>query len=131
MIDIGQLVREALLESGCNEDMLSDFDSHSTIALDFESRPSILIALRDEHVVMFARLMEHNEYILEQSSAKLLQLLMSDVAYSITGKYHLSEHENFTVLNYIVTENALNKNDFSSAIEEFYNNIELYIEALK
>ena len=75
-MDIAQLVRAALEESGCDPALLGDLDSHSTIALDLHDLPSIHVSAQDGEVWLWSRLAEHNEAVLAQRAAELLRELM-------------------------------------------------------
>ncbi|VTR36739.1 Invasion protein invB [Serratia fonticola] len=75
-VDIDVLVREALLEKGCDESMLSNFDGHTTIALEFTQRPSLLISTLDDNVWIWSRIAEDNNAVLTQRASELLFALM-------------------------------------------------------
>src|SRR5476651_758771 len=97
-VDIAALVREALLESGCNPNLLDNFDSHSTIALDFNDLPSIYISLQDEDVWLWSRLTEHNDSLLEQKAAALLEELMLGAEFIRGEQFLLSKNEGYLEL---------------------------------
>ncbi|CAK8743598.1 hypothetical protein SODG_006734 [Sodalis praecaptivus] len=80
-VDIAALVREALLDSGCDPSLLGNFDSHSTIALDFNDMPSIYISSSDDDIWLWSRIAEYQDTILEQCSYNLLKELLEGAEY--------------------------------------------------
>ena len=129
--EISELVRETLRNEGCSEHLINDFDGHSTISLDFSTIPSILITQLDEATFLWCRLDEHRMHVIEQCSARLINLLMEPTAYSITGQFQLGEDQGYTVLKLVIKPSAMNPIDFSDVLEEFYQTVEKFIEVLR
>lgn len=129
--DLHELVRESLRSNGCDESLLNDFDGHSTISLDFRDAPSILIAEYEGSVIIWSRIAEFNQHTLEQSAASILNIIMEGAAFSVSGQCHLDESEGYLIIKSILKTTALNKDDFSAALEDFYMIIGKFIGALK
>ena len=128
--DISELVHDTLLAQGCAPGMLEDFDGHSTIALEFNGIPDILVSMVDEQVVIWCRLLEHNAGLLEQCADRLLPMLMEPVFYSVTGQLQLAEDSDYTVLKSVLHASCLNPDDFSRVLEEFYQSVEEFMKVL-
>lgn len=130
-IDIAGLVRESLLENGCNESLLHDFDSHSTISLNFDNIPSILVSESEEMVMLWCQLSEQNHHTLSQNAEALLKVLMEPCRFSVSQHAHLAEDADFIVLKCMLKNSALNKTDFGEALEEFYSTVLQVTEILR
>lgn len=129
-IDIATLVREALRTGGCDDSLLNNFDSHSTILLEFEGMPGILISVVDKQVVLWSQLCEYDGHVLTQVADKLLMLLIEPVKYSVTGQLQIGIEDNMTVLKCVLDEDCLNETLFGDALETFYLNLRKYCEVL-
>ncbi|MGK2888122.1 MAG: hypothetical protein ACSLEN_00295 [Candidatus Malihini olakiniferum] len=69
-IDIVTLVRDALLHIGVvDKSIMSDFDGHSTIALDFDNYPSLLISNVDEQIWIWSQLCDNTPGLLQHKAA--------------------------------------------------------------
>lgn len=130
-IDIAALVRESLRAGGCDASLLNNFDGHSTILLDFDDMPGILVSVVDRRVVLWSQLCDYNDHVLSQVAAQLLRLLMQPEKYSITGQLQLAIEENITVLKCVLEESCLNETLFGDALETFYLSLRRYCEVLR
>ncbi|CAI1687162.1 Invasion protein invB [Serratia fonticola] len=121
-VDIDVLVREALLEKGCDESMLSNFDGHTTIALEFTQRPSLLISTLDDNVWIWSRIAEDNNAVLTQRASELLFALMEGCEFTPSGQLQLSVDEGYILLRGLVSPAFLESSQqFSAAMEEFFS----------
>lgn len=131
-VDIAALVREALLESGCNPNLLDNFDSHSTIALDFNDLPSIYISSQDEDIWLWSRIAEFNENILEQRASVLLTELMRGAEFIRGEQFLLTKNEGYlelkALLNPLCLENGQN---FAVALSGFFERLEHFVEIMQ
>lgn len=119
-IDIAKLVRESLRAGGCDESLLNNFDSHSTIALEFDGSPGILVSVVDNLVVIWSQICDFSFHVIMQVADKLLELLLEPAGYSITGQLQIANEENATVLKCVVDERYLNESMFGEVLENFY-----------
>ncbi len=130
-IDIATLVRESLRAGGCDASLLNNFDGHSTILLDFDDLPGILVSVVDKQVVLWSQLCDFNSHVLAQVADKVLELLLEPCKYSVTGQLQIAREENTTVLKCVVEEGCLNEAMFGDALENFYLSLRRYYEVLR
>ncbi|WP_074011926.1 SPI-1 type III secretion system chaperone SpaK [Candidatus Sodalis sp. SoCistrobi] len=131
-VDIAALVREALLDSGCDPSLLGSFDSHSTIALDFNDMPSIYISSSDDDIWLWSRIAEYQDPLLEQCSYGLLKELLEGAEYIRGGHFSLAENENYLELKALLLPWCLeNKQNFASALSGFFERLERFTKALR
>ncbi|MEA9389624.1 SPI-1 type III secretion system chaperone SpaK [Acerihabitans sp. TG2] len=131
-VDIATLVREALLDSGCDPNLLSNFDSHSTIALDFNDLPSIYISSQDDDIWLWARIAEFNENILAQRAPVLLNELMQGVEFIRGEQFQLSKNDGYLELKALLNSQCLNSGqNFSVALSGFFERLERFVEVMQ
>ena len=130
-IDIAQLVRSALEESGCDPALLGELDSHSTIALDLHDLPSIHVSAQDGEVWLWSRVGEHNEAVLAQRAAQLLQDLMQGCHFARGGQLQLATNEGYLELKAMAHPDYLaDGKRFSEALNGFFDALERFSESL-
>ncbi len=131
-VDIATLVREALLDSGCDPNLLSNFDSHSTIALDFDDLPSIYVSSQDEDIWLWARIAEFNENILAQRAPVLLSELMQGVEFIRGEQFQLSQNEGYLELKALLNPQCLTSGqNFAVALSGFFERLERFVEVMQ
>ncbi|BAE75364.1 Surface presentation of antigens protein SpaK [Sodalis glossinidius str. 'morsitans'] len=131
-VDIAALVREALLDSGCDPSLLGSFDSHSTIALDFNDMPSIYISSSDDDIWLWSRIADYQETLIEQCSYKLLKDLLEGAEYIRGGHFSLAENEGYLELKALLQPWCLeNKQNFASALSGFFERLERFTKVLR
>lgn len=119
--DIVSLIRGALLENGCDESILGDFDGHSTISLDFQNYPSLLISLDDNYVWIWSRLCEASDSIMQYKASAILEKMMEGCHFSITGQLQIFTNEGYIELKGLVHPNFLESSSrFAEALDEFF-----------
>lgn len=130
--DVATLVREALLESGCDESIMGDFDGHSTISLDFDGYPSLLISTVDEKVWIWSRICEDAGNILQFKGADLLEIIMKGCSFSMTGQLQLVVNDGFIELRGIVHPGYLDSSSrLAKAMDEFFVLQEEFLEIMR
>ncbi|WP_067700227.1 hypothetical protein [Erwinia sp. ErVv1] len=130
--DIVSLIRGALLENGCDESLLGDFDSHSTISLDFEKHPSMFISVDDNYVWIWSRLCEVSDSIMQYKASALLEKMIEGCQFSITGQLHISLNEGYIELKGMVHPNFLeNSSRFAEALDEFFTQQEAFLGIIR
>ena len=128
-LDIAQLVRSALRESGCDPAMLGELDNHSTIALDLHELPSIHVGAQDADVWLWARLTEHGEAALAQRGGDLLQELLQGCGYARGGQLQLALNDGALELKALVNPEFLADGArFSEALNGFFDSLERFCE---
>lgn len=131
-IDIVSLVRKALLESGVDESMLGDFDGHSTISLDFENYPSLLISMIDDNIWIWSKLCEASDSILQHKASLLLEKVMGGCLFSMTGQLQLSVNDGFIELKGMVHPGYLDDSSkLAEAMDEFFVQQEEYLGVIR
>lgn len=131
-IDIVSLVREALVESGCDESLLDDFDAHSTISLDFEKSPSLLISMVDDNVWIWSKICEAHETILRHSASTILEKIMGGCRFSMTGQLQLTQNDGYLELRGMVHPDYLESSQrFADALDEFFSHQEDFLGLMR
>lgn len=133
-IDIASLLRNALKASGCDESLLDDFDGHSTISLDFDQSPSILISVVDEHVWIWSRLCESTNAIIDYRGSDLLKMLISGSEFSITGQYQVAINDGYLELRGLIDPKYLEVENgalFANVLDDFFTQQERIIELIR
>ncbi|NDL61524.1 InvB/SpaK family type III secretion system chaperone [Acerihabitans arboris] len=130
-VDIAALVREALMESGCDPDLLDNFDSHSTIALDFNDLPSIYISSQDEDIWLWSRIAEYNEATVKQCAAELLTEHMRGAEFIRGEQFLLARNEGYlelkALLNPVCLQSAQN---FAVALSGYFDRLEGFVRVM-
>lgn len=131
-VDLAELVRGALTECGCDEKLLSGFDGHSTIELHFVGMPSIFVSEESGDIWLWSRLYDQNENVISQHADRLLSEIMKGCEFSHTGQLQFNTRDGFIELRGMVHKDILHNNEMmAAAFNEFYDQIESYIEILK
>jgi len=131
-IDIAALLREALRESGCDESLLNNFDGHSTIELECTDMPSVLLSNNDGDIWLWAKLCEESTSLIAQKGGELLALLMEPCAFSTTDQLQLMALEGVIMLKGLVKpEHLYDGAAFAAALEEFFEQLNKFIEVLR
>lgn len=131
-IDIASLVRAALTESGCDESLLGDFDAHSTISLDFDDSPSLLISMLDDNVWIWSKIAEASESILHHSASMILEKLMAGCQFTMTGQLQLTQQDGYLELRGMVAPGYLESSQrFAEALDEFFSHQEEFLGLIR
>lgn len=99
--ELGSLVRDALLELEVSDQLLNDFDSHSTITIDMNEKPSINISLVD-------------------NARRILPVITTAMEYVETGHLTLGKCPDGFELKALVDLRALTENKFKGVIHNFH-----------
>ncbi|KVT72950.1 SPI-1 type III secretion system chaperone SpaK [Burkholderia ubonensis] len=130
-LDIVQLVRAALEESGCDPTLVGALDSHSTILLDLRDLPSIHISAQDEDVWLWSLIAEHGDAVVAQCGGTLLHALMDGCAFARGGQLQLVVQDGSLALKGLVHPDYLGDGRrFSEALNGFFNSLERFRGAL-
>ncbi|WP_174889247.1 type III secretion chaperone [Candidatus Williamhamiltonella defendens] len=137
-IDLADLVRKALISCGCNENLLQNFDAHSTIQLEFDEKTSIFISRDDEDEIwVWSSLMPlltepERETLLERSASLIKEKLEAECDFSATKKLELDNDEDAIHLKVKVDPDYLHDHEkFSNVLTGFFEEIETYSEMLR
>jgi hypothetical protein len=123
-IDLPELVNAALLSLGCDPKLISELDGHSTITLDFDQLPSLLIARMDEQVWLWSRVAEYSEPVIAHKAADILsQLMLSDDSI-LGGHPNLCEGEGYLEMRAMVAPAYLEDGErFGEALSLFFDRL--------
>lgn len=131
-MDIAALIRNALKDSGIDESLLGDFDSHSTIALEFDNFPSLLISTVDEQVWIWSQLCENVPGVLGNKMGAVLEKLMEGCQFSMTGQLQLAVNDDMIELKGMVHPRYLESSTaFAEVLDEFFSHQETYLEIIR
>ncbi|MFO2465236.1 Invasion protein B family [Pseudomonas sp. 15FMM2] len=123
--NLDELVKAALLHSGCNEQQIGSFDSHSTIEMEMLNSPNINISKVDDDVWLWSSVAESGPALFRHSSYGLLQFLFKECAFARSGQMQLADVDGRLELRLMVGPQALSAaENFSAALNEFVSRIE-------
>jgi hypothetical protein len=124
LIDLPVLVNDALLSLGCDPKLIAELDGHSTITLDFEQLPSLLIAPVDEQIWLWSRVAEYSEPVIAHKSADILSQLMQSDDSILGGHPNLCEGEGYLEMRAMVAPAYLeNGQRFGEALSLFFDRL--------
>lgn len=92
-LSLGELVKQALLHTGCDPALIRQLDHHATVQIDLTDGPALFVGNMDERVVIWSDLCEFHDSIVQLRSAALLQELMAGFPYSANKQLVLRESE--------------------------------------
>ena len=131
-VDIADLIKSALLENHCDDSIINDIDGHSTISLDFDDYPSILISTIDDNIWIWSQLGEENRTVLQFKSREILELLMQDCYFIVSNQLQLFVNDGILILKGIVHPDYLTHGSkFMEVLDGFFLVQEKFIEILK
>jgi hypothetical protein len=131
-IDISKLVKDALLNSGCDPAMCGELDGHSTIALDFHWSPTIYISRRNDDIWLWCRLAELHEGSFHAYAAALLTEQMKKLPFVRNDHLNLSEDQGYLELSGLIDAAYLeNGVEFAKALEGFLERADVFREIVK
>lgn len=123
-IDLPSLVNQALLALGCDPALIADLDGHSTITLDFDQMPSLLIARMDDQVWLWSRVAEYSEPVLAHKASDILLELMRSDDSLLGGHPSLCEGDGYLELRAILAPAALESGErFGEALSLFFERL--------
>ena len=132
LLDISQLVEDALLHSGCDKGMIAPLDSHSTIALDFHWSPTIYVSRREVDIWLWCRLTEYHESNFNFYAADLLKEQMKKQAFLRSDHLNLNENEGHLELSGLIHASYLeNGVEFAKALEGFLERADVFRDIVK
>lgn len=124
--DLGLLVRNALSGLGVSEELLNNFDSHSTIAIDMDTGFSINLSLVDDRLFIWSFLPLSKEILLSNSRS-ILSALASPVEYVEMGRLVLGECDGGFELKALTNLDALKEDKLGLALTNFNKVINLIV----
>lgn len=92
-LSLGELVKQALLHTGCDPALIRQLDHHATVQIDLTDGPALFVGRMEERVVIWSDLCEFHDNIVRLRSEALLQELMAGFPYSANKQLVLRESE--------------------------------------
>jgi hypothetical protein len=129
---LADLVKDALLKTGCNPDLIQQLDRHSTVQIDLNDGPSIYIGNLDEHVVIWSDLCDFHESIVRHCSEALLNEIMSGFSYGRNQQLVLRESERkLQIYSDVIDECLMDSAVMAEAINAFFERQTCILEILR
>ena len=123
-LNIADLLREALVLSGCNDQQIGQFDGHSTIELELRDLPSLNIVVEDGEVWCWSNLGPLNSVARAHFALPLLSFLLEGFAYARTGQMQLLVTDDLLEVRVLLSAKAL------VAAEQLAEAMDSYVERL-
>ena len=131
-IDVAQLVKDALIHSGCEQALIGEIDEHSTIALDFKWSPTIYVSRRDDDIWLWCRLIDYHDGNLNTYAAALIREQMKKLSFIRNDHLNLNENEGYLELSGLIHPNYIeNGVEFAKALEGFLDRADTFSEIVK
>jgi len=122
--DLAQLVRDALSALGCDPSIGDSIDGHSTITLDFDDLPSLLISVQDEHVWLWCRVGPYSEAMLAHQASAVLSVLMLADDTILGGHPSLTQVDGELEMRAILTPRCLESGELlGEALTRFFDRL--------
>ncbi|MGL4734772.1 MAG: hypothetical protein ACRC9R_02820 [Enterovibrio sp.] len=113
------------LESlGASQDLLGDFDLHSTVEIELDSGISIFISDIDGHIWLWSKVDFINSYNIDTNASNLLSLLMEVRPLMLTGQYILGRIDERYEFKALLSDEALSSaENLAYVLESFYSDL--------
>lgn len=124
---LGELVRDALSQLGMSEEMLMEFDHHSTVVLGFEHISDIMISVLNDRLWVWSVLNGVGDGIVLQNAVGVLPVLMEPMDNIETSQLTLGKSEEGYELKALVSLQCLSSSDgmaLGRIVEDFYKRLE-------
>ncbi|MGL5758788.1 SPI-1 type III secretion system chaperone SpaK [Plesiomonas sp.] len=129
--DIRLLIQDALTLCGCDPSLIGELDSHSTIELELRDMPSIYVAFESDEVLLWSRLAEYNEAVLNQRAGDILLALIRGCGYARSGQLQLVKANGFLELKVVVhPEHLMDGERFAVALNGYFDDLGQFSEIL-
>lgn len=130
--NLAELVKAALVLSGCSVGQVGDFDSHSTIELEMTGLPAINISTVDDDVWLWSSVAQASPGLYRQCSQSLLQFLFTGCAHARTGQLQLFDVQGRLEVRLMLGDGALSgAEQFALALDEFLAHVEVLVGLVK
>lgn len=131
-IDIAVLLRSALELSGCTNEQIGSFDSHSTIELDMAGLPSINIGLIDDDLWFWSAVTESGSMLFAHHSENLLRFLLQGFRFARTEQLQLADVDNMLEVRVLLNRQATESPQaLADALEAYLESLTLLCEVVR
>lgn len=122
--EFSSLVRDALTELGTPDQLLHDFDSSSTIAIDINEGQSINISLIEDRLFIWS-FIPISEDLLINNARHIIPVITAEMEYIETGHLTLGKCRDGFELKALIRPSALVENKFSEVIHGFHGALKI------
>ncbi|KAF3999330.1 InvB/SpaK family type III secretion system chaperone [Glaciimonas immobilis] len=130
--NLGELVRSALLHSGCEAGLIKDLDNHATVQIELENMPSMYVGKIDESTVLWCDLCDFNESIVSYHSENLLREIMCGFIYSENKQLVIRESNDRLQLCAYISDTYLGSAELmAEAINAFFESQSRVMEIIR
>jgi len=127
-----EIVKDALLKTGCNPGLIQDLDQHATVQIDLNDAPSIYIGTVNDDVIIWSDLCEFHDSIVRQYSEALLQEIMNGFTYGRGQQMVIRESEGLLQMYCNLDESCLSDTSMmANAINAFFESQTRIVEIIR
>ena len=131
-ISLSELVKDALLLTGCDPSLIQQLDQHATVQIELTDSPPLYIGKVEERVVIWSDLCEFHEGIVRHYSEQLLQEVMRGFPYGQNQQIVLRESEGQLQVYSDFSDNCLQDTAvMAEAINAFFERQTQFIEIIR
>ncbi|VVO48339.1 Invasion protein B family [Pseudomonas fluorescens] len=131
-IDVAVLLRSALELSGCTDEQIGSFDSHSTIELDMVGLPSINIGLIDDGLWFWSPVVESGSMLFGHHSENLLRFLLQGFRFARTEQLQLADVNNMLEVRVLLNRQATESPEaLADALDAYLESLTLLCEVIR
>ncbi|MGL4191054.1 MAG: hypothetical protein ACRCRU_00440 [Vibrio sp.] len=124
-----ELLKQTLIKMGVNEQLIEDFDLHSTVELELNTKFSIFISEVDDNVWIWSKLNFMSTYHFENYAFEILKIISEFKSFVIGGQYSVGHYDDIFELKALASKDALMDGDnFSILLETFFNDAKMLEE---
>lgn len=130
--NLGELVKNALLHSGCEAGLIKDLDNHTTVQIQLKNMPSMFVGTVDDRTVIWSDLCDFHESIITYHSENLLREIMGGFICSENGQLGIRESNGQLQLCAYMADAYLRRpNAMAEAINAFFESQSRVIEIVR
>lgn len=129
---LADLVKEALIKTGCSPELIQPLDHHSTVQIELNDAPCLYIGSAEERVVIWSDLCEFNDSIVKHCSEALLEEIMVGFPYGQNQQLVLRESEGKLQMYSDINDEFLDEaTEMAEAINAFFERQTRLLEIIR
>ena len=106
-IDLVKTLKESLDILDCDPAIIDDIDHHSTIAMELEGLPSLLLSQLEQGVMLWCKVAEYHPQKLVSVASELIEPLTDCYEWSTNGQVQLLKSDNYFELRTMLNEKSV------------------------
>ncbi|RII78290.1 InvB/SpaK family type III secretion system chaperone [Pseudomonas monteilii] len=122
--ELSSLVCDALTELGVSDQLLHDFDSHSTITIDMDEGPPINISLVDDRLFVWSFIPVGEDLLIDHAKS-IMPIITTVVECVETGHLTLGKCSDGFELKALVNPRALVENKLNEILHGFHGALKI------